>query len=163
VLRSAALVVGPLQILLSLSVFLSPITFMFPLFAFRSLCSLFRVSGDTTPFWALPEPHLKRFLYKHRLVFANSLTSGLRKPFPFPFRVRVSFLREFPTFPSPVPTFRINPSSFRVAPVRADSTFLIRTRVSHAYYAGGLTCDPSRFRAPVALRITHSTCSSRAQ
>jgi hypothetical protein len=130
----------------------STVSYNFPMINSMPLCNSPNIhSADTTPFWALPEPDLKCFLYEHRLAFAKSSTSGLQKPFPFPLRVCVSFLCEFPTFPSPVPTFRIDPSSFRVAPVRADSTFLIQTRMSHAYYAGGLTCDPLRFQAPVAF------------
>jgi hypothetical protein len=66
----------------------------------------FVMTDAMTPFWALPEPDLKRFLPEHRPVFAKYPTSGLREPFPFPLHVCFSSLREFPRSLFPVSTFR---------------------------------------------------------
>jgi hypothetical protein len=107
---------------------------------------------DTTLFSALPELALKHFSYEHHFDFTKSLTSGLRKPFPFHFCVHISFPHKFPHFSFPVPTFQTILLSFRVAPIRADSTFLIWMCVSHAYYAAKPTCNLLCFQPPVVFR-----------
>ena len=59
------------------------------------------ISGDTTPFWGLPEVDLKRFSHKHRPIFAGSSTSSLQKPFPLPLRVHLFVLLRVSSFPVP--------------------------------------------------------------
>jgi hypothetical protein len=67
-------------------------------------------NGDTTLFWALPEPDLKHFSHEHRPVFAKSSTSGLRKPFPLPLHVR--FFVPSRVSPFPVPRSHVSTRSF---------------------------------------------------